>query len=83
MNYDLNIIIYNFVDMLSHSRTDMEMIRELADNEAAYRSLTASWFHHSHLLELLKQLSGKNVKIVLDHRSRLHPGSESGKGYRG
>ncbi|HYW96417.1 MAG TPA: bifunctional response regulator/alkaline phosphatase family protein, partial [Bacteroidales bacterium] len=51
MNYDLNIIIYNFVDMLSHARTDMEMIRELADNEAAYRSLTASWFHHSHLLE--------------------------------
>ena len=71
MNYDLNIIIYNFVDMLSHARTDMEMIRELADNEAAYRSLTASWFHHSHLLELLKQLAGKNVKIILttDHGS--------------
>ncbi len=71
MNYDLNIIIYNFVDMLSHARTDVEMIRELADNEAAYRSLTASWFHHSHLLELLKQLSGRNVKIILttDHGS--------------
>ncbi len=71
MNYDLNIIIYNFVDMLSHARTDMEMIRELADNEASYRSLTASWFHHSHLLELMKQLTGKNVKIVLttDHGS--------------
>ncbi len=71
MNYDLNVIIYNFVDMLSHARTDMEMIRELADNEASYRSLTASWFHHSHLLELLKLLSGKNVKIILttDHGS--------------
>ncbi len=75
MNYDLNVIIYNFVDMLSHARTDMEMIRELADNEAAYRSLTASWFHHSHLLELMKQLSGRNVKIILttDHGSiRVH-----------
>jgi hypothetical protein len=71
MNYDLNIIVYNFVDMLSHSRTDMEMIRELANDEAAYRSLTASWFTHSHLLELLRILSGKDVTVVLttDHGS--------------
>lgn len=71
MNYDLNVLIYNFVDMLSHARTDMEMIRELADNEAAYRSLTASWFQHSYLLELLKQISGNNVKLILttDHGS--------------
>ncbi|MFW5820605.1 MAG: PglZ domain-containing protein [Bacteroidota bacterium] len=71
LNYDLNVIIYNFVDMLSHARTDMEMIRELADNEASYRSLTSSWFRHSYLLELLKQLSGGNVKVVLttDHGS--------------
>ncbi len=69
LNYDLNVIIYNFVDMLSHARTDMEMIRELADNEASYRSLTSSWFRHSYLLELLKQLSGNNLKVILttDH----------------
>jgi hypothetical protein len=71
LSYDLNVIIYNFVDMLSHARTEMEMIRELADNEAAYRSLTASWFDHSNLFDLLKQLSGKNIKVIIttDHGS--------------
>jgi len=69
LNYDLNIIVYNFVDMLSHARTDMEMIRELANNEAAYRSLTLSWFRHSHLLELIKQISRHKLKVVIttDH----------------
>lgn len=71
LQYDLNIIIYNFVDMMSHARTDVEMIRELANNEAAYRSLTSSWFEHSNLLELMRQLEGKGIKIVLttDHGS--------------
>jgi CheY-like chemotaxis protein len=69
LHFDLNIIVYNFVDMLSHARTEMEMIRELANNEAAYRSLTASWFRHSHLLEVIRQLSKFNVKIIIttDH----------------
>src|ERR1700761_1720666 len=44
---DLNVVVYNFVDMLSHARTDMQMIRELASDDAAYRSLTLSWFEHS------------------------------------
>lgn len=67
--YDLNIIVYNFVDMLSHARTEMEMIRELANNESAYRSLTSSWFRHSHLLEVIRQLSLYKVRIVIttDH----------------
>lgn len=71
LHFDLNIIIYNFVDMMSHARTDVEMIRELANNEAAYRSLTSSWFEHSNLLELMRQLEGKGIKIVLttDHGS--------------
>ena len=66
---DLNVIVYNFVDMLSHARTDMAMIRELANDEAAYRSLTLSWFEHSPLLDALKKLSQKNVKVVIttDH----------------
>jgi CheY-like chemotaxis protein len=65
----LNVIVYNFVDMLSHARTDMQMIRELAPDESAYRSITASWFQHSPLLEILRKLSEKKVKIVLttDH----------------
>ena len=43
----MNVIVYNFVDMLSHARTDMKVIKELAEDNAAYRSLTTSWFEHS------------------------------------
>lgn len=66
---DLNVIVYNFVDMLSHARTDMAMIRELAPDESAYRSITRSWFIHSPLLEILKKISDKPSRIVIttDH----------------
>ena len=69
MDNDFNAIVYNFVDMLSHARTDMQMIRELANDDAAYRSLTLSWFEHSPLLDLLKKISQKRVKVVIttDH----------------
>lgn len=66
---DLNAIVYNFVDMLSHARTEMEVLKELADDEAAYRSLTVSWFNHSPLKEMLKKISEKGLKLYLttDH----------------
>lgn len=69
MGNQLNVIVYNFVDMLSHARTDLEMIRELAPDESAYRSITKSWFLHSPLLDLLKKLSRMNVKVIVatDH----------------
>jgi len=69
MSNDLNAIVFNFVDMLSHARTDMQMIRELAPDESAYRSLTKSWFSHSTLLDSLKALSTKKVKVFIttDH----------------
>jgi CheY-like chemotaxis protein len=69
LNNDMNAIVYNFIDVLSHARTDMKMIRELAPDESAYRSLTLSWFNHSTLLELLQILSKKDVKVVIttDH----------------
>ena len=65
----LNVIVYNFVDMLSHARTEMEVIRELAENETSYRSITKSWFEHSPLFDIIKQLAAKKVKIVIttDH----------------
>src|SRR5690606_13125540 len=68
-NNKLNVIVYNFVDMLSHARTDMQVIRELADDESAYRSITKSWFEHSPLLEALKRIAQKNVKLIIttDH----------------
>ena len=66
---DLVLLVYNFVDMLSHANTDMEMIRELASNDSAYRSLTLSWFQHSPFYELLKVLAAKKIPVVLttDH----------------
>ncbi len=69
LNFDLNILVYNFVDMLSHARTEMEMIRELAFDESSYRSLMHSWFQHSYLYDLLKQLAGQDLKLVIttDH----------------
>ncbi|UXE67517.1 MAG: PglZ domain-containing protein [Chryseotalea sp. WA131a] len=65
----LNVIVYNFVDMLSHARTDMAMIRELAPDESAYRSITKSWFAHSPLFDILKKISEKKVKMIIttDH----------------
>ena len=66
---DLNVIVYNFVDMLSHARTEMEVIRELAPDEKAYRSLSLSWFHHSPLLDILRKIGDRGGRVILstDH----------------
>ena len=68
---DLNVLVINFIDMLSHARTESKMVRELANNESAYRSITLSWFRHSILSELFKQLSQSDYKIIIttDHGS--------------
>ncbi|MCZ2223593.1 MAG: PglZ domain-containing protein [Chitinophagales bacterium] len=69
LNNDLNIIVYNFVDMLSHARTEMEVLKELAGDEKSYRSVTKSWFEHSALHQALKKISDKKIKIIVttDH----------------
>ena len=69
MNNDLTAIVYNFLDMLSHSRTEMEVLKELAGDEKAYRSLTKSWFLNSPLWEVFKKLANRDVQIVIttDH----------------
>ena len=66
---DINILVFNFVDMLSHARTEVGVIRDLATEEPAYRSLTRSWFLHSSLFELLKTLARYQVRVVFstDH----------------
>lgn len=68
-NNDLNVVVFNFVDMLSHARTESRMIRELAANNAAYRSLTESWFRHSPALDLFRRIAERGYRIVLttDH----------------
>lgn len=68
-NADLSVIVYNFLDILSHARTETEIIRELAEDEAAFRSLTRSWFEHSELYEIIKRLSqrGHTLIITSDH----------------
>jgi hypothetical protein len=66
---DLNVVVFNFIDMLSHARTESKMVRELASDENAYRSITASWFRHSPLRDLFTLLSQTNVKVIIttDH----------------
>ncbi|MET6990525.1 PglZ domain-containing protein [Sediminicola arcticus] len=68
-NNDLTVIVYNFVDMLSHSRTEMEVIKELASNDKAYRSLALSWFKNSPLLEIIQQAQNMGLKLIIttDH----------------
>lgn len=70
-SHQLTVLIYNFVDLLSHARTEMEVVKELTDDEAAYRSLTQSWFRHSYLKDLLRQLAEMNLTVVItaDHGS--------------
>jgi len=72
MKNEFNVLVYNFVDMISHARTDMKMIRELAPDEAAYRSLTRSWFEHSSLFELMKKIQqvGGEVILTTDHGTK-------------
>ncbi len=68
-NNDLTTVVYNFVDMLSHSKTEMEVVKELASNDKAYRSLTLSWFKNSPLLEMIQQAQQMGFKLILttDH----------------
>ena len=67
--YDLNVVVLNFIDMLSHARTESRMVRELASNEAAYRSITLSWFRHSAAGDLFRALATSDYRIILttDH----------------
>ena len=66
---DLTAVVYNFVDMLSHAKTEMEVIKELAGDDKAYRSLTVSWFKNSPLYEIIQkaQKLGQKLIITTDH----------------
>ncbi|MCM1449161.1 MAG: PglZ domain-containing protein [Clostridiales bacterium] len=68
-NNDINVVVLNFIDMLSHARTELKMIRELASNNAAYRALTLSWFKHAGTIDLFKSIAARGWHIVLttDH----------------
>jgi CheY-like chemotaxis protein len=71
LSNDLTVIVYNFVDMLSHARTEMEVLKELAGDEISYRSLVTSWFEHSPLHRALRKIADKNIQVLLttDHGS--------------
>jgi DNA-binding response OmpR family regulator len=68
---DLNVVVFNFIDMLSHARTESKMVRELANNESAYRSITLSWFRHSVIADLFRQLAQTDYRVIIttDHGS--------------
>ncbi len=71
-NADFSVIIYNFLDILSHARTETDIIREIADDEAAFRSLTRSWFEHSELLQLIHKMAERGIRLIItsDHGTR-------------
>ena len=68
---DLNVVVFNFIDMLSHARTESKMVRELANNESAYRSITLSGFRHSVTADFFRQLAQSDYKVIVttDHGS--------------
>ena len=68
---DLNVVVFNFIDMLSHARTESRMVRELANNESAYRSITLSWFRHSVISDFFRQLAQTDYTVIVttDHGS--------------
>ena len=70
-NNDLNVVVFNFIDMLSHARTESKMVRELANNESAYRSITLSWFRHTVISDFFRQLAQTGCKVIVttDHGS--------------
>jgi hypothetical protein len=69
LNNDFTAIVYNFIDMLSHSRTEMEVLKELAGDEKAYRSLTRSWFLNSQLWAALQRMAERDIQLIIttDH----------------
>ena len=69
LNNDLTVIVYNFIDMLSHAHTEMEVLKELAADEKAYRSLTRSWFLNSPIWSALQGVRDKPMKLFIttDH----------------
>ncbi len=68
---DLNVVVFNFIDMLSHARTESRMVRELANSESAYRSITLSWFRHSVIADFFRRLAQTDYRVVIttDHGS--------------
>ncbi|MDE5842838.1 MAG: PglZ domain-containing protein [Muribaculaceae bacterium] len=66
---NLHVLVLNFIDMLSHARTESKMIRELANSDAAYRSLTESWFRHSSTVDVFRRLAEEGYKVIVttDH----------------
>jgi len=69
LNNDLTVVVYNFIDMLSHTRTEMEVLKELAGDEKAYRSLTKSWFLNAPLWAMMQRLAERDVQVIIttDH----------------
>ena len=69
--YDLNVVVFNFIDMLSHARTESRMVRELANNESAYRSITLSWLRHSVIADFFRRLAQIDCHVIVttDHGS--------------
>ncbi len=68
-NKDISIVVYNFIDILSHARTDNKIIKQMIRGDKTYRSITYNWFENSHLLQFIKLCSEEKLNLVIttDH----------------
>lgn len=68
-NKNLTVIVYNFIDILSHAKTDNRIVSQLIRDDKTYRSITKNWFENSYLLQIVKKAQEEGMKVLLttDH----------------
>lgn len=68
-NKNLTVIVYNFIDILSHAKTDNQIVSQMIRDDKTYRSITKSWFENSYLFQIIKKAQEEGMKILLttDH----------------
>jgi DNA-binding response OmpR family regulator len=63
--------VFNFIDLLTHGRSESAILFEVARDETALRDLTVQWFRRSAAFALLREAARRGVKVLVtsDHGS--------------
>ena len=66
-------LVFNFVDLMTHGRSESPILMEVARDEAALRDLTKAWFERSTAYAVLQEAARQGHKVILttDHGSIL------------
>jgi hypothetical protein len=67
----VSAFVFNFVDLLTHGRSESAILYEVARDEIALRQLTRQWFQRSALFSILREAARRKVSVLLtsDHGS--------------